>query len=101
MKDIKDYIVNEGTKNEGAVNESTINEANHQFYAEDWYDMKTEDEVVDAIAEALSFTEIYDSLSQSINNELDPHIFTKNSFSRELAKRIYDDFQEYYDINEG
>lgn len=91
MKDIKDYI----------VNEDTINEGNHRFYPEDWYDMKTEDEVVDAIAEALSFTEIYDSLSESINNELDPHIFIKNSFSRKLAKRIYDDCQEYYDANEG
>ena len=51
--------------------------------------METGTDVINAIEDALSYTDIYDSLNMSIENGLDPSIFTKPSFLRELGKRLF------------
>lgn len=74
-----------------------INESNHRFYPEDWNDLSNEQDVTEAIIEALSFSGIYESFCNSIENDLDPHIFTDDKFLKEFGKQLSDAVNEYYE----
>jgi hypothetical protein len=76
-----------------------ISESNHKFYPEDWNDLKNEKDLVEAILEALSFSGIYNSICESIENELDPHIFEDDKFLKEFGKQFSDKVNEYYEDN--
>jgi len=76
-----------------------INESNNRFYPEDWEDCKNENDVIDAIMEALRTSGIFDSLCISIDNQLDSHIFTESKFLKEFGTRLSNDLSEYHDEN--
>lgn len=82
MKDIKDVL---------------FNESNNRFYPEDWSNMTNADDLIEGIIDALSFSGIYDSICQSIENELDPHVFDEKEFKEKLASEISKAVNEYYD----
>lgn len=49
--------------------------------------------------EALHSSGIFDSLCMSIDNTLDPHIFTDNVFLKDLGTRLSNDIAEHYNEN--
>ena len=77
--------------------QALITEGNHKFYSEDFNNMENEDDVIEAILEALKFSGIYDSFCNSIENSLDPHIFTDNKFLKKFGDQLSEAVNEYYD----
>ena len=84
MKNIKDFMINEG---------------NHRFYPEDWNECETEEDVSDAIIEALSFSGIYDSFCESIENGLDHHIFMDDKFLKIFGKALSEEISNWWEEN--
>lgn len=76
-----------------------ITEGNHRFYPEDYNEMENENDVIEAILDALFFSGIYESFCESIENDLDPHIFTDKKFTEEFGKKLSEKVNEYYDEN--
>lgn len=79
------------------IKDMFLAESQNRFYPENWRNMKNADDLVEAIVDALSFSGIYDSICQSIENELDPHVFDEKEFKEKLANEISNAVNEYYD----
>lgn len=78
---------------------SLIMEGNNRFYPDDYYDMKDENDVIEAILDALSFSGIYKSFAESIVNGLNSSIFTDKKFTEEFGKQLSENVNEYIEEN--
>ena len=72
-----------------------LNESTNRFYPEDWDDINTAENVINAILEALYQSGIYYSFYKSINYAgLDPRVFTSEPFLQEFGKQLSNDVEE-------
>ena len=68
----------------------TINESNNKFYPEDYENCKNADDVINAITDALYFSDVYKSLAKSTKNvqSFGLNIFIDDKFLKKLGETI-------------